>query len=176
MRKQFRREWETGTFNRQSEAPESVASYWENKKNSVSSYDGVDLLTWHDLSMDQVFQKINYTQTSVGSEYLVNQLRDITLSLDHVEEDEKLYIALENNQEIREEIMLALSKLGKRDYTNSSSFFYGKSHKGLKNANVFGFLALLPIASIVLLFFQLKWGILLSFSFISREYIYVLPS
>lgn len=145
------------------EAPESVASYWENKKNSKSSYDGVDLLTWHDLSMDQVFQKINYTQTSLGSEYLVNQLRDISLSLDHVGEDEKLYSALENNQELREEILLSLSKLGKRDYTDSSSFFYGKSNKALKHPSVFLFLALMPIASIILLFFQLKWGLLCLF-------------
>ena len=173
LRKQFRREWETGTFNRQSEAQESVASYWENKKNSASSYDGVDLSTWHDLSLEQVFKKINYTQTSVGSEYLVNQLRDIRLSLDHVEEDEKLYITLENNHELREEIMLALSKLGKRDYTNSSSFFYGKSHKNVKNPNVFILLALLPVASIVLLFFQLKWGIFFLFiSFLMNTFMY----
>ena len=69
--------------------------------------------------------------------------------------------------------MLALSKLGKRDYTNSSSFFYDKSHKGLKNANVFLFLALLPIASIVLLFFQLKWGLLCLFlSFLMNTFMY----
>lgn len=173
MRKRFRREWETGTFSRQREATESVASYWENKKNSTPSYDGVDLLTWHDLSMDQVFQKINYTQTSVGSEYLVNQLRDITLSHDHFEKDEQLYIALENNQEIREEILILLSKLGKRDYTNSSSFFYGGSHKGLKNPNVFLFLGLLPVASIVLLFFQLKWGLFCLFlSFLVNSFMY----
>lgn len=160
-------------FSRQREASESVSSYWENKKNSTSNYDGVDLLTWHDLSMDQVFEKINYTQTSVGSEYLLNQLRDITLSLDHVERDEKLYIVLENNQELREEILHTLSKLGKRDYTDSSSFFYGKSNKTLKNPNVFLFLALMPVASIILLFFQLKWGLLCLFlSFLVNAFTY----
>lgn len=173
MRKQFRREWESGTFNRLREAPESIASYWENKKKNAHSYDGIDLLTWHDLSMDKVFQKMNYTQTSVGSEYLLNQLRDIDISPNHVEEDEKLYITLENNQALREEILLALSKLGKRDYTNSSSFFYGESQKALKNPYVFFFLALLPIASIVLLLFQLKWGLLCLFlSFLLNAFMY----
>lgn len=123
--------------------------------------------------MDRVFQKINYTQTSVGSEYLLNQLRDITLSLDHIKENENLYIAFENNQEIREETLLTLSKLGKRDYTNSSSFFYGESHRSLKNPNVFLILALLPVASIVLLFFQLKWGLLCLFlSFLVNAFMY----
>ncbi|MFC5601870.1 MutS-related protein [Sporosarcina koreensis] len=172
-RNQFRQEWETGAFSRLREAPESIASYWENKKNNADSYDGVDLLTWHDLSMDQVFRKMNYTQTSVGSEYLLNQLRDIDISLNHIEKDEKLYITLGNNQELREEILLALSKLGKRDYTNSSSFFYGKAQKALKNANVFLLLALLPVASIVLVFFQLKWGLLFLFlSFLINAFMY----
>ena len=61
-----------------------------NKKNSKDNYDGVDQLTWDDLSMNKVFQKLNYTQTTVGSEYLFNQLREIDPSLEHIQEDENL--------------------------------------------------------------------------------------
>lgn len=173
MRKRFRMEWETGTYSRQHEAVESITSYWENKKSISSSYDGVDVLTWSDLSMDKVFQKMNYTQTTVGSEYLLNQLRDIQLSQEHVAEDEELYIALANNQEVRESILLRLSKLGKRDYTNSSSFFFGEHNKGLKNAFLYRVLSVIPLASILLMFFQLKWGLLFLFvSFLVNAFMY----
>ena len=75
--KKLRKEWETGDFLSLNEDFKSVSSYWSNKKNSKSSYDGVDQLTWDDLAMDEIFRKLNYTQSSVGSEYLFNQLRDI---------------------------------------------------------------------------------------------------
>ncbi|MBD7985173.1 hypothetical protein H9649_11285 [Sporosarcina sp. Sa2YVA2] len=162
-RKQFRKEWKTATFSRPEEATSSVVSYWENKKRGTV-YDGVDALTWADLSMDEVFKKMNYTQTSVGSEYLLNQLRDIQLTQDRLEEDEKLYREMENNDELRERLLLILSKLGKGDYTDSSAFFYGEHTKGLKNPSVFCVLSLLPVASIVLMFFQLQVGLLCLFT------------
>ncbi|MFF2753794.1 hypothetical protein ACFVR1_08580 [Psychrobacillus sp. NPDC058041] len=155
----FREEWKTGKFIRQREAIESISSYWSNKKNSKSFYDGVDQLTWDDLSMNKVFQKLNYTQTTVGSEYLFNQLREITPSLEHKQEDENLYMIVANNQALREKILLLLSGLGKRDYSNSSSFFYDGGSKKVKNTSLFTLLAFLPIVAVVLLFFNLKWGL-----------------
>ena len=89
--KKLRKEWETGNFQTLDEPLQSVSSYWANKKNSQSNYDGVDQLTWDDLAMDEVFQKLNYTQSSVGSEYLFNQLRDINPSLVQVQDNEELY-------------------------------------------------------------------------------------
>lgn len=97
--------------------------YWENKKNNEQRYDGIDQLTWDDLAMNTVFKKVNYTQTSVGSEYLFNQLRDIDPSLKNIQDKERLYTLLESNQGLREDILRILSGLGKQDYTNSSSFF-----------------------------------------------------
>lgn len=171
--KKFREEWETGKFIRQSEATESISSYWSNKKSSKANYDGVDQLTWDDLSMDKVFQKLNYTQTTVGSEYLFNQLREINPSLDHVQEDENLYTLVANNQGLRGKILLLLSGLGKRDYMNSTSFFYETSSKKIKYASVYYLLAFLPVASIILLFLNLKWGLFcLLASFLINTIIY----
>lgn len=73
----FRKEWDTGTFVSQNIDFNSVSSYWSNKRNHYRHYDGIDQLTWDDLGMDEVFRKMNYTQSTVGSEYLFNQLRDI---------------------------------------------------------------------------------------------------
>ncbi|WP_144510714.1 MutS-related protein [Bacillus sp. FJAT-22090] len=153
--KKFREEWETGKFIRQNEAIESISSYWSNKKNS----DGVDQFTWDDLSMNKVFQKLNYTQTTVGSEYLFNQLREIKPLHEHKQEDENIYMLVANNQALREKILLLLSGLGKKDYSNSTSFFYDGSSKKVKNILLFTFLAMLPIFSVALLFINLKWGL-----------------
>ena len=168
----FRKEWETGEFFARNEDDKSVSMYWENKKNSNPNYDGVDQLTWDDIDMHTVFQKINYTQTSVGSEYLFNQLRDINPTLENIQDEEELYELLGNNQALREEILLILSGLGKKDYTNSSSFFY-EDYSKIKYAAIYVLLALLPFASIFLMFYDLKYGILsLAGSFLINTTIY----
>lgn len=170
--KKFRKEWETGQFNALSEAEESISMYWENKKNSEPRYNGIDQLTWDDLAMNTVFKKINYTQSSVGSEYLFNQLRDIDPSLEDLQDKEKLYSLLESNQALREEVLLILSGLGKQDYTNSSSFFY-EDQSNIKYVTVYVLLALLPFASIFLMLYSLKFGILsLVGSFLINFFVY----
>ena len=171
--KKFRKEWKTGDFLSLKEDFKSVSSYWSNKKNNKSSYDGIDQLTWDDLAMDEIFRKLNYTQSSVGSEYLFNQLRDIQPSMEHAEANEELYTLLAGNPELREEILLKLSGLGKRNYTNSSSFFFDSHSIKIKNAFVYVLLALLPVASIFLLFYSLKHGLACLFgSFLINTVVY----
>ncbi|MEK5037563.1 MutS-related protein [Sporosarcina sp. FSL K6-3457] len=171
--KRLRKEWETGNFQTLDEPIQSVSSYWANKKNSQSNYDGVDQLTWDDLAMDEVFQKLNYTQSTVGSEYLFNQLRDINPSLAQVQNNEELYTLLATNQELREELLLILSGLGKRNYTNSSSFFFEEQSEKIKHASIYILLAILPILSIFLLFYSVKYGLVILFgSFLVNTIIY----
>lgn len=155
--KKIRLEWDTGEFISLSEDFNSISSYWSNRSNDESDYVGVDQLTWNDLAMDEVFEKLNYTQSTVGSEYLFNQLRDIRPA--NQECHEELYELLANNQSLREEILLILSRLGKQNYTNSSSFFHSLHKNELKHSSFYGVLSLLPLVSIPLLFFNLGLGI-----------------
>jgi len=148
--KKFRKEWEIGEFFSLREDDKSISSYWKNKKNNMEIYDGVDQLTSDDLAMDEVFRKLNYTQSTVGSECLFNQLRDINPGLKDVQEQEELYTLLERNKDLREELLLILSSLGKKDYTNSSSFFYELKDQKIQNTYVYVLLALWPIMSIPL--------------------------
>lgn len=123
--------------------------------------------------MDEVFQKLNYTQSTVGSEYLFNQLRDINPSLAQVQNNEELYTLLATNQELREELLLILSGLGKRNYTNSSSFFFEEQSEKIKHASIYILLAILPILSIFLLFYSVKYGLVILFgSFLVNTIIY----
>ena len=93
-------------------------------------------MTWDDLAMNEVFKKLNYTQSTVGSEYLFNQLRDINPSLVRVQNNQELYTLLASNQELREEIILILQVSGKRNYTNSSSFFYENQGNKITHASI----------------------------------------
>ncbi|WP_186671739.1 hypothetical protein [Sporosarcina sp. BP05] len=171
--KKFRKEWESGRFHAASESFQTVSSYWENKKSSKLGYDGVDQLTWDDLTMNEVFKKLNYTQSTVGSEYLFNQLRDINPSLVQVQNNEELYTLLASNQELREELLLILSGLGKRNYTNSSSFFHENQGNKIKHASIYILLGVLPIVSFTLMFSSLKYGIMLILgSFLLNTIIY----
>ena len=155
----LRREWKTGEFHALSEDLQSISSYWLNKKNSSKSYAGVDQLTWDDLAMDEIFKKLNYTQSTVGSEYLFNQLRDIDSKLEGLNEKEELYTLLATNHELREQVLIILSGLGKVNYTNSSSFFHEHNHEKIDHSYLYVLLAFLPVGSIALMFFSLKYGI-----------------
>ena len=155
----MRREWETGEFLALSEDVQSISSYWLNKKNNSKNYAGVDELTWNDLAMGDIFKKLNYTQSTVGSEYLFNQLRDINPKLEGVHEKEELYTLLATNHDLRGQVLLILSGLGKIDYTSSSSFFHEHNHKKIDHSYLYVILALLPVGAIALMFFSLTYGI-----------------
>ena len=154
----IRNEWETGQFIPLNLDFNSISSYWSNRKRNLKNYDGIDQLTWNDLAMNDVFKKLNYTQSTVGSEYLYNQLRDINVS--EKQNDEELYRLIANDQQLREEILLILSRLGKQNYTNSSSFIYDLKDNKIRYAYLYVIFSLLPVASILLMLFSFKYGII----------------
>ncbi|MBD8025155.1 hypothetical protein H9636_00660 [Ureibacillus sp. Re31] len=134
----------------------SVATYWM-KHSKNSNYLGVDSITWHDLSMDDVFHKINYTQTSVGSEYLYDQLHRIQLSDN--QQNESLYELMSKDHRLRNRLLFELKKLGKRNYVDSSSFFR-ESFGNIRHIWLYIGCSFLPIISIIVAIFNLKIGII----------------
>lgn len=158
--KKIRQEWETGTYIALHEDIQSVSSYWRNKKERAEFYAGIDQITWDDLAMDQVFKQMNYTKTSVGSEYLFNQLRDIDPKLERLQSKEELYTLVAHDDKLREQVLLILTSLGKRNYADSSSYFYHFNDHQIKFAYVYVLLACMPIFSVFLMFFSFKAGII----------------
>ncbi|MBD7944283.1 hypothetical protein H9650_09140 [Psychrobacillus sp. Sa2BUA9] len=156
--KKFREEWASGIFSSPEADLNSISSYWFNKKKQLKVYDGVDELTWADLGMNEVFKKLNYTQSSVGEEYLFNELRAIDPN--KKESNEALYSLFTENVNLREKILLILSDLGKENYTNSSSYFFDFKEIEIKKTYMYVILALLPIASLLFLFISIKYGII----------------
>lgn len=157
--KKLQKEWDEGIFFAFNENIESVSSYWKNKNQAASTYDGINQFTWDDLAMQEVFEKINYTKSSVGSEYLFNQLREINPNTTNSEEKEELYQLLGHDQSLREKVLLILSSLGKRNHANTSAYFYQFNNQKIKYAYGYVILACLPILSIALMFINFKYGI-----------------
>lgn len=171
--KRLRKEWDEGTFTLSREHTNSVSSYWKNNNIHSESYTGVDSLTWHDLSMQEVFEKLNYTKSSLGAEYLFNQLHDIDPELTYVSEKEELYTLLANNHKLREKVQLILSGLGKRDYADTSSYFLKFNEDKIRTPYMYIILSFLPIISLIIMFLNFKLGSLsLLISFIINLVVY----
>lgn len=75
--------------------------------------DWVDDITWNDLSMNQVFQRINSCDTSAGEEILYWRLRKNGMTPEEcVSFEEKIRTFSENEKE-REDVERLLWKIGK---------------------------------------------------------------
>lgn len=91
---------------------EKVKSYYEWMKGREQE-DWVDDITWNDLSMNQVFQRINSCDTSAGEEILYWRLRKNGMTPEEcVSFEEKIRTFSENEKE-REDVERLLWKIGK---------------------------------------------------------------
>ncbi len=72
---------------------ERIASY-SNLKEKNESETEIDDITWNDLEMDRIFERINYTESSAGEEYLYRLLRYPVLKADVLQERESIIAAL----------------------------------------------------------------------------------
>lgn len=80
--------------------------------DKISPKDCIDDITWNDLSMDEVFKRLNYTFSSAGEEYLYYRLRTPlkeTSGLEHEEEQINYFL---DNESARRKFVVLLSKIG----------------------------------------------------------------
>jgi hypothetical protein len=154
LKRMIEKEWHEKRSFSIDEPMDSVNTYW---KHHGGQKHHVDDITWRDLSMDEVFRKLNYTQTSVGSEFLYHQLHHIQLT--DQDRDEPFYNLMKNNEPLRTQLLFDLKLLGKRNHTNSSSFFH-KEYQNIKHIWLYFLCGILPVASIGVIFFSMKYGLL----------------
>lgn len=167
-------EWRTKTFKLQYEEMESIAYYFETiRGNKQESSLLIDDITWNDLSMNEVFNQMNSTKSSVGSEFLFAQLHGIEQTTAELEANEVMYEKYTRNEELREEVALNLVSLGKENYSYSSDLFTGEFYN-LRYIAIYIILAILPLASIpLMIFYSLSIGLLFLFcSFLTNAIVY----
>lgn len=147
---------------------ESVSSYHKNKVNDKiesKDYNTIDDITWNDLNMNDVFKKINNTQSTAGEEVLYNILRSSIHNEEILNKRERLISYFIKNPEDRFNIQYILSKLGysKELYTSNCLFNNGYDNKS--KLLIYQLLGKLPFASLILIIFN-PYFIFLTIGFI----------
>ncbi|HCL02383.1 MAG TPA: hypothetical protein DHW61_08210 [Lachnoclostridium phytofermentans] len=92
---------------------EGIASYWEEIKNQIPIEQQVDDITWNDLEMDKVYERINQCCSSVGEEYLYATLHQLHWSEEELSglEEKIQYFGARGEERIKMmEYLLALGK------------------------------------------------------------------
>ena len=123
----------------------------ENRRNYCDMFPddiSVDDITWNDLSMDQVFDRINQCDTSAGEEILYWRLRRNRMDTDERALFEKRVEAFDRDERLRESVEDLLCDMGK-----SSASYYIPSYMDsieeyrMKNAWVYRLMQVLLVAA-----------------------------
>ncbi len=82
----------------------------------------VDDITWNDLNMDKLFQRVNYAHSSCGEEYLYYRLRcpDMSAGEQMHENEESMISYLMEHEEERVRLQMMFAKIG---YTGKYSLY-----------------------------------------------------
>lgn len=93
-----------------SEKMKSIMAFYLSQKDE---YMDVDDITWNDLDMDEIFYRMNNTQSSLGEEYLYALLRKPCFSHEELEERNRLIDYFMTHEKERVEVQAKLYKIGK---------------------------------------------------------------
>ncbi len=153
---------------------EDNTGYWQARIMHEESLNKlIDDITWNDLDMDKIYNKINACQTSVGSEYLYSLLREPLFDNDMLEIREKLMSILDAAPQQRLDLQVVLEKMGKMPGNGLCSLCYDISSKKVKRPWLYSAFAALPLISAGLMFLNAVAGAICLFaSFIINMAIY----
>lgn len=131
---------------------ESIQEYWKKCAQHLPKYKAVDEITWNDLELDLVFDHLNTTYSSVGSEVLYARLH----RLDGAVPDE-LIVDLKADTSLREDVAYFLHGIAKADYNHVSDFLFDPASQ--KTAGFYTWQGFVPIVGLILLPFYYPAGI-----------------
>lgn len=135
----------------------SLKNAWLEERKYTNFDSEIDDITWNDLDMFAVFELINSTYSSVGSEALYQCLRNYNWQTDT--ELEKLINFYQQHPEIREKTQYRFAQLGKQD-RNFSKHYLGQNQKTtIGSLPFFLILGLLPFLGLFLILFGQTIGI-----------------
>ncbi|TAH72193.1 MAG: hypothetical protein EWM47_03695 [Anaerolineaceae bacterium] len=132
-----------------SEKMESIKTFYLTQKDN---YMDVDDITWNDLDMDEIYRRMNNTQSSLGEEYLYALLRKPCFSSEELEERNRLieYFKTHDNERIL--IQTKLNKVGKLRKISAFEYASKLSEQEQKSNAPHYLMALALIISIALIF------------------------
>ncbi len=152
---------------------ESISTYWQQMLSNEDMTHFIDDISWNDLDMNKIFQRINACQCSVGEEYLYSMLHKPATNTAILANREELMTYFEANPALRLDLQVILSKIGRENYNGLSAFCYDVQSKKLKNPHLFTILSVLPILFTVLILLKSPIGIIgLILSFVTNIAVY----
>jgi len=137
----------------------SISIPWKEIKKKENSSVYIDPITWDDLDMNEVFNRINACQTSIGEERLYSALHQPKFEQNEFEKREKLMDYLKANPQTRIQIQMFLAKFGKLNYNGLYSFMDEADLKHIKHSWLYKILSYLPICCLALVFINLSLAI-----------------
>lgn len=123
----------------------NVSTYFRNKNE-----ESIDDITWSDLSMDDVYKKINNTQSTAGKEILYYILRNPIKDIEILNKRDNLIEYFRNNEDIRLELQLDFAKLGDSNDPNATLCLFIEDDNRKSKLLLYRILRVLPIISIIL--------------------------
>jgi len=138
---------------------DSVSRYNKYMEIHNPSQERVDAITWNDLDMDNVFNRINACQTSVGEEYLYHCLHELPLNGQALVKREGLIQFFSSNPDIRLTVQTILaSRMGKENFNGLSALMFAPSISMLKYRHLYTALATLPFLMVAVMFISVPIG------------------
>ena len=135
-------------------------SYYAKHRESEQT---VDDLTWNDLDMDLIYQQMAYTRSSLGDDYLYYLLKNPVKEEMILEEREKKVVCLSLNQDVRLNLQVLFSKLGKMERFSLAQYLeFIMKEKPRKNSKHY-VVDIFIVFSVLLMVFHVGLGLTLLF-------------
>lgn len=153
---------------------DSLKEAWLQSKSYQNFDSEIDDITWADLDMYDVFEQINGTYSSVGSESLYQQLRNFNFSDQEATELEALIDFYQENPKTREKLQYYFAQLGKKDNNLVKNYLSSTKEQALPRVYLYILLGILPLLGLLAALFGQVWGIFLALASICVNTIYYL--
>ncbi|HHT20444.1 MAG TPA: hypothetical protein GXZ74_03270 [Tissierellia bacterium] len=132
---------------------ESIREYWQACAKVLPDYQAVDQITWNDLELDLVFDHLNTTYSSLGSEVLYARLHRLDGP-----PPEQLIDVLKHDQALRDDVAYFLHGIAKWDYNHVSDYLFDPAAQ--KTAGFYTWQGFVPVLGLILLPFHSPLGII----------------
>ncbi|MFV0557762.1 MAG: MutS-related protein [Enterococcus sp.] len=159
MKQEVKRNWGKQPHQVRFDKEESLKAAWQTSKTFQTWDSEIDDLTWADLDLFTIFDLINATYSSVGSEALYQQLRNYQFTPQP--ELEALIHFFQTNPQKREQLQYYFALLGKKDHNFTKQYLKDGKHQQLGNFSLYLFLGVLPLVGLCFLLLGNGFGLLL---------------
>ncbi len=131
----------------------SLRQSYENLQAHLHYDSDIDDITWYDLDLFTIFQDINYTHSSIGSEALYRRLRQFDLDEQSFSQVESFIQFYTEHPKERERIEYIFATLGKKDNNAVVKYLTTSDQKKTSSLAFFILLGSLPFIALLIILF-----------------------